>query len=423
MSQYYYDNQSAIYRNASKTNNITVDPSANVIQVTHDSQTSTLDNNSLSISSTAATPVSILLQGDTSPLIPSQFTITDNTNYASGIQLNGSNVNGVFSANYTTGDIALMEGEQLTYRNNLNPLLATTDTEITSSQIKIQDLNGAGTRVWTADAGSLNIFDGTSMNTYIDAGSATITATGSGQTLTTSPSMITFNNGISAPYIELNGSNQLWINNTDTYPIILNSTNSQITIGDVGNAGNFTRIAVDDTTRTNEINSVDIRSSCGGSNLYTLPIQFTNKVNSNYSYNNPTTWEMVFAGSMAIPLEQLTLTNGYTTWKMDFAMNCWNTTVQSDKAYAMYIEIRDVNGTGNDYSGFLFNQNTPYTTYKNSSSYSATNTQIENYVYTDYYDFSGATGSPLEIRLWRYADNTMSCEFSWLVTLSKNNLV
>jgi hypothetical protein len=244
-----------------------------------------------------------------------------------------------------------------------------------------------------------------------------------GFTNTTTSSKITFNNGTTAPYIELNTSNQLWINNDNTYPIILNSTNSQITLGDVGNAGNLTKIAIDDTTRTNEINSVDIKSSCGGTNYYTLPIQFTYKVNSNYTYNSPNTWEMVFAGSMGIPLEQLTLTNGYTTWKMDFAINCWNMTNQSDKAYAMYIEIRDVNGTGNDYQGFLFNQNTPYTTRKNPSTYSATNTQIENYVYTDYYDFSGATGSPLEIRLWRYAENSMSCDFSWLVTLSKNNLV
>lgn len=422
MSQYYYDNQSAIYRNASKTNVITLDPSTNVIQVTKNSQTSTFDNNSLSISSTAATPVSILLQGDTSPSLPAQFVVTDNTTTACGIQL-GATANGVFAANFSTGQIGLFEGPKLTYRDNSDPLLATTDTEVTASQIKIQDLNGSGTRVWTADAGSINIFDGTSLNTYIDAGDATFTATGTGEYTEITPSKINFNNGTTTPYIELNSSNQLWINNDNTYPIILNSTNSQITVGDVGNAGNFTRIAVDDTTRTNEINSVDIKSSCGSGSYYTMPIQFTNKANSSYSYTNNNTWQMVFSGSMSIPLEQLTLTNGYTTWKMDFAMNCWNCTVQSDKAYAMYIEIRDVNGTGNDYSGFLFNQNTPYTTYKNSSSYSATNTQIENYVYTDYYDFSGATGSPLEIRLWRYADNTMSCEFSWLVTLSKNNLV
>lgn len=144
-------------------------------------QTSSLDNNSLSISSTATTPVSIMLQGDTTLSIPAQFVITDNTNIACGIKLNGTTTNGVFSTNFTTGQIGLMEGQQLTYRDNPDPSLATTDTEITSTQMKIQDLNGAGTRVWTADAGSLNITDGASLTSYIDAGSATFTAIGSGQ--------------------------------------------------------------------------------------------------------------------------------------------------------------------------------------------------------------------------------------------------
>ena len=456
MAQVFYDNQKPVYRNTSETTSITLDSSNNQMII----------NNSV--------------LGKTITINAEEFsngvdTLTYQKMYA---KINAVEASIYPPLNTTTAQFV----DTLIVSDNANLGLATTSSTLTGGQLTIQDLNGAGTRVLTADAGSLSISDGAVFTTYINNAGATFSNTISGQytqitnsaitttdavsytsildnatltftdtlanlslqltndgtispspiiqmtdtngyTNTTTSSKITFNNGTTAPYIELNTSNQLWINNDNTYPIILNSTNSQITIGDVGNAGNFTKIAIDDTTRTNEINSVDIKSSCGGANYYTLPIQFTNKANSNYTYNNPNTWEMVFSANMNIPLEQLTLTNGYTTWKMDFAINCWNMTKQTDKAYAMYIEVRDINGTGNDYTGFLFNKSTPFTTHKNASTYTATNSQIENYQYTDYFDFSGATGSPLEIRLWRYADNTMSCDFGWLVTLSKNNLV
>jgi len=291
----------------------------------------------------------------------------------------------------------------------------------------LQPVPPNATTMWLDNTILLDTASSPNLN-YTTLSNTTLTitdATGTPIIATLDKNRLQLTNGTTTPYIELNGSNQLWIENGNTYPIILNSTNSQITIGDVGNAGNFTRIAVDDTTRTNEINSVDIVSNCGtgSSPNYILPIQFTNKTTGNYTLNNGNNWEMVASNTINIPLQLLTLTNGYNVWKMDFAINCYNMTNQSDKAYAMYIEIRDVNGSSIDYQGFLFNQNIPFTTHKNNSTYTATNSQIENYCYTDYYDFTGATGSPLEIRLWRYADNPMSCDFSWLLTLSKTNLV
>jgi hypothetical protein len=244
-----------------------------------------------------------------------------------------------------------------------------------------------------------------------------------------------FYNGLVTPYIELNSGNQLWIANSPGYSTNIEAFISQVSIGDINNNGNYTKLLVDDGNRKIELNAVDIVSNIGtnAGSSYTLPIQFTNKASGSYSYppgsGSVNQWEMVYFNTMNIPLELLT-TSGYSTWKMDFAINCWNMTNQSDKAYAMYIEIRDV-GTGNDYQGFLFNQNTPYTTYKNGSGYSYNSySQIENYIYTDYFDFNNPiSGSgppiatPLEIRLWRYADNNMTCDFNWLLTLSKNNLV
>jgi hypothetical protein len=209
---------------------------------------------------------------------------------------------------------------------------------------------------------------------------------------------------------------------TDTFA--MDSRNGVGALGDVNNNSNHTNLIVNDPNRVIAVNAVDILNNYGGGNYYTLPILFTNKTSSNYNYSNTGNWEKVFSNTINIPVEQLNLTNGLTTWKMDFAINCWNMSNQSDKGYAMYIEIRDGSGSGTDYQGFLFNQNTPYTTWKNPSTYSsATVSSCENYVYTDYYDLSGAYGSPLDIRLWRYADNPCSCDFAWLFTLSKNNLV
>jgi hypothetical protein len=229
-------------------------------------------------------------------------------------------------------------------------------------------------------------------------------------------------NGLQINNLSSGYSGILSIIGTNTFA--MDSSNGVGALGDVNNNSNHTNLIVNDPHREIDINSVDIISNCGTSgNFYTLPILFTNKASGNYNYTNTSNWELVFATTMAIPVEQLNLTNGLTTWKMDFAINCWNMSNQSDKAYAMYIEIRDGSGSGTDYQGFLFNQNTPYTTHKNISTYSATVTSCENYVYTDYYDFSGAYGSPLEIRLWRFGDNPCSCDFNWLFTLSKNNLV
>jgi hypothetical protein len=233
-----------------------------------------------------------------------------------------------------------------------------------------------------------------------------------------------FANSTTTSFIELNSFNQLLIQNANNYPIILNSTNSYIALGDVGNAGNLTRITIEDNTRKIQLNATDITTDCAGSGYeYILPIQFTNKATGNYIYNEPNNWQMVYSNNMNIPTQLFTQTNEYNTWKMDFAINCWNMTDQTNTEYAMYIVIRDVYGSSNEYQGFLFNQVTPYTTNKNASTYTASNSQIENYIYTDYFDLSGVTGSPLEIRLLRYANTGMTCEFNWLLTLSKNNLV
>ena len=192
-------------------------------------------------------------------------------------------------------------------------------------------------------------------------------------------------------------------------------------IGDANGSNHNTKLLVNDNHREIDLNAVDIMSNCGSSQLYTLPIQFTNKYSSNYNYGTSGTWFNVASNVMNMPSELFTLTAGSTDWKVDFAINCWNMSNQSDKSYAMYVDILDSSNT--PYYGFLFNQSTPFTTHKNDSTYGNTNSHIENYIYTDYFSLNGASGSPFTINLWLFADNPISCDFNWLLTLSKTNLV
>jgi hypothetical protein len=246
-------------------------------------------------------------------------------------------------------------------------------------------------------------------------------------TMTLNANRLEFNNGLVTPYIELNSGNQLWIANSPGYSTNIEAFISQVSIGDINNNGNYTKLLVDDGNRKIELNAVDIVSNIGtnAGSSYTLPIQFTNKASGSYSYPPPgNQWEMVYFNTMNIPLELLT-TSGYNIWKMDFAMNCTSMTNQNDEAYAMYIEIRNVHA-GNDYPGFLFKQGTPFTTHRNKSTYNFTSFDSQNYCYTDYFDFNNPSppiSSELEIRLWRFANSNMSCDFNWLLTLSKTNLV
>jgi hypothetical protein len=298
----------------------------------------------------------------------------------------------------------------------------------TNSTFSIIDQAIYGTRQLNLDAGSLTINDGVGSTSYMDAGSLTLTS----GTNTTSINSNTIQASADLHITNTGNSGNMYINCDNALNLTTNSGNMDISTGsgaDIGfSVGYDFSVSLQIPDRyislngTNiALNGTNITSDLGGGGNYILPCQLTNKYTGGYAYTNAGSWEMVRSYDMYIPIPQLT--SGYTTWKMDFAINCWNMTNQDDKAYAMYIEIRDVNGGGSDYQGFLFNQTTPYTTHKNSSSYGATTSQIENYCYTDYIDLTGAYGSPLEIRLWRYADNTMTCDFSWLLTLSKTNIV
>lgn len=201
----------------------------------------------------------------------------------------------------------------------------------------------------------------------------------------------------------------------------LDTQHGNALIGDINNSYNKTNILVNDVHREIDLNAVDILSNVGGSIYYTLPINFTMKWNGNYNYSQNNNWEMVQHNQMNLPVEYFTLTGAQTAWRYEFAINCFNCNNQTDRAYAMYLEFVDNNS--NAFQSFCFNYNTPFTTHKNNSTYSATSNAVENYCYTDHIDFTGSSGGPFDIRLWRYGDNNYTCDFNAILTLSKTNLV
>lgn len=203
--------------------------------------------------------------------------------------------------------------------------------------------------------------------------------------------------------------------------IDLNSRGGLLIAGDTDLAVNKTTIIINDVHREIDLNAVDILSNVGSSIYYTLPINFTMKWTGNYNYSLNNNWEMVQHNQMNLPVEYFTLTGAQTAWRYEFAINCYNCNNQTDKAYAMYLEFVDSNS--NAFQSFCFNYNTPFTTHKNNSTYSATSNSIENYCYTDHIDFTGSSGGPFDIRLWRYGDNNYNCDFNAILTLSKTNLV
>lgn len=195
---------------------------------------------------------------------------------------------------------------------------------------------------------------------------------------------------------------------------------NNVMIGDCNDANNKTKIIINDTHKEIDLNCVDLFVNKQGSANMVLTPTFTNLLGGGISFGGGS-WQIVASNTMNIPNDLLAETNGMFDWKMEFFINCWNMSNQTDKATALYIEI--VDNASNTSVGYSFNLNNPYTTHKNNSTYSNTNNSVENYGWIDYYNFNNFTSSPLTINLWWYNDNGLSCDFRWNLHLSKTNVV
>lgn len=189
--------------------------------------------------------------------------------------------------------------------------------------------------------------------------------------------------------------------------------------GDVGFVINGTRMAINDTH-----NNIDLRTKnfTTQGDTYTFPICFSSKSSGNITYSTPSNWQQVFHYQIPFPAFAVDSTSIYNVWKVEFQMNTSNMTDQTNKECAMYFEIEDA--VSAIYTGFLFNNATPFTTHRNGSTYYATSQQSENYGWTDYFDFTGINGNtPLEFRWYWFSNGTNSYDFNWLVSFTRTNLI
>jgi hypothetical protein len=167
-----------------------------------------------------------------------------------------------------------------------------------------------------------------------------------------------------------------------------------------------------------------------------LPICFTRETQDNFTYNSatggsPQQLERVYQTSYDIPFQFVSNTTGvgYTSnyWKIDFALNCYNSTNLGDKGLGMYIDFLDTNS--NVYQPITYNLDTPYAVYQTASSYtSPTQTSFQNFNWSDLIDLSalpsvGVGSVPLTFRLWVGADNNFSTNFRMCLTLTRTNLL
>jgi hypothetical protein len=188
MAQVFYDNQRPVYRNTAGSTSITLDSSNNQMIINNSVLGKTITINSEEFSNGVET-------------------LTYQKMYA---KINAVEASIYPPINTTTCQFV----DTLIVSDTANLGLATTSSTLTGGQLTIQDLNGAGTRSWTADAGSLNINDGTSLTSYIDAGSATFTATGSGQNTIINSFAITTTDAVS--YTSSLDNANLTFNDTST---------------------------------------------------------------------------------------------------------------------------------------------------------------------------------------------------------------
>lgn len=330
---------------------------------------------------------------------PSGTPITLDANTPSLNITNGMNTTLINPYNISTSNVDLIT------INGMTPI-----TTIGLTWANILDQNLAWSQLGTSGYG-FNNYSGQTSHFNIDEITITDGSTGYYTTM--------IENGIQLANTSSNYFGILSILGSNTFA--MDSSNGVAIIGDANNNSNTTRLVVNDGHREIDLNCVDLLNAYSGSQPAVMTPSFTNKQGGNINYGGGNSWQNVASNNMNIPDFLFTQTNGLYDWKLEFSLNCRNMNNQTDKALALYIEFLD--NVGHSFEPFNFNVNQPFTSHKNNSTYSLTSNQSENYCWSDYVNFNGATGSPFTINLWWSADNNLSCDFSWVLSLTKTNLL
>jgi uncharacterized protein (DUF2345 family) len=190
--------------------------------------------------------------------------------------------------------------------------------------------------------------------------------------------------------------------NAYTDIFLTSADNTQVNCGE-----NFL-VQTNSTTGLINLNTGDLFNGGGIKwNSYPMGMTFLHKWQGSFSYpiGSPNTWDISQITTTSFPLPFL-----YGTWAVSFSINFHSQgSATSDKGFACYIDFTDGNGT--PFTGFTFNQATPYAQYFNASNYVNTSQTPMIITMTDYFDFTGAVNN-LDIRLNYYADNPINQNYS-----------
>jgi len=215
---------------------------------------------------------------------------------------------------------------------------------------------------------------------------------------------------ISASQLDITSTNT-YINLTSNNGMTLSTTNGDITLTTVSNNINLNAL---------NVNSYN----------YAMPICFDLVETSTINYTLVgQQMEKVYIGTFNLPYQFFSdiplIAYTSTKWKIDFQINCYNSSGgQGDKGFASYIDFEDQ--ATNLYRPFLFNATTPFARFFNSSSYNQASPSLFSWGWSDFIDFAGLVGTgsgnlPLKVNLYVAADNVLTGDFKWKVSLTRTN--
>jgi hypothetical protein len=276
--------------------------------------------------------------------------------------------------------------------------------------------SGSGTSSFL-NAGFVSITDTSNSKTFVgQASNLTITNTASGENSILSSTDLIFNAGATN---NISATSSFTISAPTN--ITINSSSGNTEIGDTNNiVGHDCIIQVDPATDTIVLNAYNINTYG-----WSMPICFTTQQNSSISYTfGGQNWEQVYNTAFNIPPEFVSLGTSYTStrWKVDFTLNTYNNSNMGDKGLGVYFDLWDV--YGHQIVPYAYNQNTPYTMFKQFGYANNGNQPFIPYTWSDIVDLNVLVSSgsnTLDLRLYFAGDSGFSCNFYLVVSFTKTN--
>ncbi|MGL5965560.1 MAG: hypothetical protein ACRCZ2_14375 [Fusobacteriaceae bacterium] len=226
--------------------------------------------------------------------------------------------------------------------------------------------------------------------------------------------------------ITLNALSQQIINNTSSFVV-----NSSDYISLTAN-NDFITITADDNISLTSAGEGNINLDAPNINSYgwALPICLNVFEISSYNYSvGGQALQDVYQFSFNLPNQFFSNVpqSGYTAtrWQVNFDMNQFNMSNNSNKAFAMCFELWDSNS--NVYSSFLYNQQQPFCRWNNPAAWTnGTYTNFSSVNWCDYIDLGGMAGTfdgNLTLHLFVAGNNPFTSEFKLKFGLTRINRV